>query len=205
VERPNAIGAEDAIDVVIAWVDGRDRKHRAKRRRFLANPGGDARPERRTADTRRFSDNDEIRFCLRSIRNYAPWVRTIWLVTDDQVPAAIDRQRAEQDNIRVVDHREIFRGHEELLPTFNSLSIETMLWRIEGLADRFLYLNDDMMFVGPVKPTDFFPVRVKSLSAAAGAAGTRCSKEETRSMAIASCRAQKCWAPPRSVSSPPAT
>jgi hypothetical protein len=156
VERPNAIGAKDAIDVVIAWVDGRDRKHRAKRRRYLADPGGDARPERGATDERRFSDNDEIRFCLRSIRNYAPWVRTIWLVTDDQVPAAIDRQRAERDNIRVVDHREIFRGHEELLPTFNSLAIETMLWRIEGLADRFLYFNDDMMFVGPVEPMDFF-------------------------------------------------
>jgi hypothetical protein len=31
-----------------------------------------------------------------------------------------------------------------------------MLWRIDGLADRFLYLNDDylnddMMFVGPVQ------------------------------------------------------
>ena len=102
------------------------------------------------------SDNDEIRFCLRSIRNYAPWVRTIWLVTDDQVPAAIDRQRAELDNIRIVDHREIFRGYEQLLPTFNSLAIETMLWRIKGLADRFLYFNDDMMLVGPVEPTDFF-------------------------------------------------
>jgi hypothetical protein len=31
-----------------------------------------------------------------------------------------------------------------------------MLWRIDGLADRFLYLNDDMMFVGPVQPADFF-------------------------------------------------
>jgi hypothetical protein len=31
-----------------------------------------------------------------------------------------------------------------------------LLWRIEGLADRFLYFNDDMMFVGPVEPTDFF-------------------------------------------------
>ena len=76
VERPNAIGAEDAIDVVIARVDGRDRKHRAKRRRYLADPGGDARPERGAVDERRFSDSDEIRFCLRSIRNYAPWVRT---------------------------------------------------------------------------------------------------------------------------------
>jgi len=46
-------------------------------------------------------------------------------------------------------------GHEQL-PTFNSLAIETMLWRIEGLADRFLYFNDDMMPVGPVKPADFF-------------------------------------------------
>ena len=113
-------------------------------------------PSGRPSDGRRFSDNDEIRFCLRSIRNYAPWVRTIWLVTDDQVPAAIDRRRAEQDNIRIVDHREIFRGYEQLLPTFNSLAIETMLWRIKGLADRFLYFNDDMMLVGPVEPTDFF-------------------------------------------------
>jgi hypothetical protein len=156
VERPNATGAEDAIDVVIAWVDGRDRKQRAKRRRYLANLGGDARPERGATDERRFSDNDEIRFCLRSIRNYAPWVRTIWLVTDDQVPASIDLQRAGQGNVHVVDHREIFRDHEQLLPTFNSLAIESMLWRIEGLADRFLYFNDDMMFVGQVEPTDFF-------------------------------------------------
>jgi predicted transcriptional regulator len=156
VERPNAIGAKDAIDVVIAWVDGRDRNHRTKRRRYLADPGGDARPERTATDDRRFSDNDEIRFCLRSIRNHAPWIRTIWLVTDDQVPAAIDRGMAERENIRIVDHHEIFRGYEQLLPTFNSLAIETMLWRIEGLADRFLYFNDDMMFVAPVEPTNFF-------------------------------------------------
>ena len=152
VERPMG----DAIDVVIAWVDGRDPEHRAKRKRYLADPGGDVKPERAANDERRFSDNDEIRFCLRSIRNYAPWVRTIWLVTDDQVPAAIDRRKAERHSIRIVDHREIYRGYEQLLPTFNSLAIESMLWRIKGLADRFLYFNDDMMLVGPVEPTDFF-------------------------------------------------
>jgi Stealth protein CR2, conserved region 2/Stealth protein CR1, conserved region 1 len=146
----------DAVDVVVAWVDGRDPEHRAKRKRYLADPGGDAKPERAANIERRFSDNDEIRFCLRSIRNYAPWVRTIWLVTDNQVPASIDRREAERHNIRIVDHREIFRGYEELLPTFNSYAIESMLWRIEGLADRFLYFNDDMMLVGPVEPTDFF-------------------------------------------------
>jgi Stealth protein CR2, conserved region 2/Stealth protein CR1, conserved region 1 len=152
VERPTG----DAIDVVVAWVDGGDPKHRAKRKRYLSDPGGDAKPERLATEERRFSDNDEIRFCLRSIRNHAPWVGTIWLVTDDQVPAAIDRRRAEQDGIRIVDHREIFRGYEQLLPTFNSYSIETMLWRIEGLADRYLYFNDDMMLVAPARPTHFF-------------------------------------------------
>src|SRR5215217_7380591 len=147
---------EDAIDVVVAWVDGSDRKHRRKRDRYLADPGADGQPERVASKDRRFSDNDEIRFCLRSIRNYAPWVRTIWLVTDNQIPGAIDRRKAERDNIRIVDHREIFRGYEQLLPTFNSYAIESMLWRVDGLADRFLYFNDDMMLVGPVAPTDFF-------------------------------------------------
>ena len=113
-------------------------QHRAKRRRYLADPGGDAKPERVANIERRFSDNDEIRFCLRSIRNYAPWVRTIWLVTDEQVPAAIDRRRAERENIRIVDHREIFRGYEQLLPTFNSYAIESMLWRIEEFGRALL-------------------------------------------------------------------
>jgi len=144
------------IDVVIAWVDGADPKHRAKRKRYLADPGGDADPERAATQDRRFSDNDEIRFSLRSIHNYAPWVRTIWLVTDDQVPAAIDREIAEHEKIRIVDHREIFRDYEKFLPTFNSRAIESMLWRIEGLADRFVYFNDDMLLVGPVESTDFF-------------------------------------------------
>jgi hypothetical protein len=146
----------DAVDAVIAWVDGADPEHRAKRRRYLAASRGGAKPERAATDARRFSDNDEIRFCVRSIRNYAPWVRTIWLVTDNQVPAAIDRWTAEQHNVRIVDHREIFRGYEQLLPTFNSRAIESMLWRIEGLADRVLYFNDDMMLVGPSQPIDFF-------------------------------------------------
>src|SRR4029450_11046491 len=98
VDPPRA----EAIDAVIAWVDGSDPTHRAKRKQYRADPGGNAKPERAAPDERRFSDNDEIRFCLRSIRNYAPWVRTIWLVTDDQVPAAIDRERAQHDKVRVL-------------------------------------------------------------------------------------------------------
>jgi hypothetical protein len=74
--QPEERSVGDAIDVVVAWVNGRDPKHRAKRKRYLADPGADTKPERAATDERRFSDNDEIRFCLRSIRNHAPWVRS---------------------------------------------------------------------------------------------------------------------------------
>jgi hypothetical protein len=55
-----------------------------------------------------------------------------------------------------VDHRVIFRGFEQALPTFNSLSIETLLWRIPGLSNQFIYFNDDEVLLRRVAPTDFF-------------------------------------------------
>ena len=58
--------------------------------------------------------------------------------------------------LRVVDHAEIFADFEHCLPTFNSLSISTVLWRIAGLADQFLYLNDDFCLLQPLRPEDFF-------------------------------------------------
>ena len=44
-----------------------------------------------------------------------------------------------------VTHDEIFPNKSHL-PTFSSPAIETHLHRIEGLADNFIYLNDDVMF-----------------------------------------------------------
>lgn len=143
------------VDVVIAWVDGEDPKHQAKRADYLA-PGAHPSIERVAAKARRFSNNDEIRYCLRSIRNHAPWVRKIWLVTDNQHPGCLDVELGKQYGVHIIDHKQIFHGFEGMLPTFNSLAIETMLWRIPALAERFLYFNDDMFLVNPVTPQDFF-------------------------------------------------
>ena len=54
--------------------------------------------------------------------------------------------------MHVVDHREVFAGYEQFLPTFSSRAIESMLWRIPDLSERFLYLNDDFMLLRPVTP-----------------------------------------------------
>lgn len=141
-------------DAVIAWVDGADPAHQAKREAALAGRET-VRRDRNGIEAKRFIQADELRFCLRSIRAHAPWIRVIWVVTDRQVPAWLDRERAVDDRIRFVDHLDIFPD-PDVLPSFNSLSIETCLWRIPGLAERFLYFNDDMLLTRATQPGDFF-------------------------------------------------
>lgn len=142
------------IDVVITWVNGDDPAHAAKREAYRILTG--KKPQTAATKARRFTDNGELRLCLRSIRTHAPWVRYVWLITDDQRPDWFDPEIASDHGVHLVNHRQIFAGHEDLLPTFNSLSIETMLWRIDGLAEHFIYFNDDFMLVGPCPRETFF-------------------------------------------------
>ncbi len=146
------------IDIVITWVDGNDPKHRAKRNSYLTDSKESVCDD--IAGATRYNSVGEIEICVASILRYAPFVRTIFIVTDSQNPELevfVEENFPESTtNIKIVDHREIFRGYEAYLPTFNSLSIETMLWRIEGLSERFVYLNDDMFLLGEVTENDWF-------------------------------------------------
>ena len=144
-----------SIDAVITWVDGADPAHQEKLERWLAQ-SGKTRPT--SAHRTRFNDAGEIDWCIRSILRFAPWFRKIHIVVDGQIPAILERLRASEfaDRFNVVDHRQIFAGFEQHLPTFNSRSIITMLWRIDELAENFVYFNDDMFLLRDVKPEDFF-------------------------------------------------
>lgn len=146
-------GAFPDMDAVITWVDGDDPAHRQKRQAYLG-----IRPEPGAADPTRFGDCGEIEYCVASLLRFAPWLRRIHIVSDAQTPALIERLRgsAFESRVRVVDHRSIFAGFEQFLPTFSSLSIESMLWRIPGLAEHFIYLNDDFQLLRAVAPGDFF-------------------------------------------------
>lgn len=145
------------IDIVITWVDGEDPALKEKRNTYLQQEG---KVPNVSSKARRFSDNGEILYCLQSIKTHMPWVNAIYIVTDGQIPACVQNNASAisgiKDKIRIVDHHEIFEGYEELLPTFNSLAIETFLWRIKGLSEKFIYLNDDIFFCGSVTPEDFF-------------------------------------------------
>lgn len=137
------------VDMVYLWVDGSDPSWRAKKAAISGeailhdNDGTDC--------DGRYVDNDELRYSLRSVELYAPWIRRIYIVTDNQLPLWLDTSNP---RIRIVDHSEILPP--EALPTFNSTVIEHALHRIPGLAEHFLYANDDMFFNRPVQPENFF-------------------------------------------------
>jgi hypothetical protein len=154
--RPEfATGAADdvrfPIDAVYTWVDGDDPDWLRRKNAALAALG---HREINTIATNqsRFISRDELRYSLRSVAAFAPWIRHIYLVTDDQIPPWLD---AGAPGLTVVSHRELFDG-TGVLPTFNSHAIESRLHRIPGLAEHFIYLNDDMFFGRPVLPTAFF-------------------------------------------------
>ena len=137
-----------AIDVVYTWVDGDDPEHAVKRARHR---GGSQDVNSRAANASRFTSHDELRYSLRSLEMYAPFVRHVHLVTDDQVPRWLN---TEAPGISVVDHRRIFEP--EALPTFNSHAIGARLHHIPDLAEHYLYFNDDVFLARPVQPSRFF-------------------------------------------------
>ncbi len=144
------------VDAVVTWVDGTDAVHSEKRLQHIQSLNGEVEEEAKHST--RFASSGEIEFCLRSLLQFAPWIRTIYIVTDGQVPSILSRLCDTSDGHRfcVVDHRDIFQGFEQYLPTFNSLTIESMLWRIPGLSEQFIYLNDDCMLLRPLAKEAFF-------------------------------------------------
>lgn len=136
------------IDLVYMWVDGNDPIWQAKRNAYIG-----VKEEKDTSINckGRYANNDELKYSLRSIEMYAPWIRKIFIVTDNQKPEWLNTRNPK---IKVVDHKEIMPA--ESLPCFNSSLIEHFLYKIPGLAEHFLIANDDTFINKEVTPNDFF-------------------------------------------------
>uniref|UniRef100_UPI003A5C89F2 highly active truncation of GlcNAc-1-phosphotransferase, S1S3,N-acetylglucosamine-1-phosphotransferase subunit beta n=1 Tax=Homo sapiens TaxID=9606 RepID=UPI003A5C89F2 len=153
------------IDVVYTWVNGTDLEllkeltelKRSKRDPLIPECQGKQTPEkdkcyRDDISASRFEDNEELRYSLRSIERHAPWVRNIFIVTNGQIPSWLN---LDNPRVTIVTHQDVFRNLSHL-PTFSSPAIESHIHRIEGLSQKFIYLNDDVMFGKDVWPDDFY-------------------------------------------------
>lgn len=135
----------DAVDAVYTWVDGSSETFRKDFAHHTSEAETDA------SSARRFRDNNELRFSMRSVTRFAPWIRRVHLVTNGDVPAWLDPHA---DRLALVRHDDIFID-PRVLPTFNSRAIELCLHRIPNLSRKFIYLNDDCLFGRPIARAAF--------------------------------------------------
>jgi hypothetical protein len=136
-----------SIDLVYLWVDGNDPKWQAKRNAFF---GGKAENTSSNFNGR-YINNDELKYSLRSVERYAPWIRKIFIVTDHQKPKWLD---ISNPKIQIIDQNDILPYKS--LPCFNSNVIEHFLYKIPNLSEHFLLSNDDMFLNKTVLPNTFF-------------------------------------------------
>jgi hypothetical protein len=145
------------VDLVTAWVDGSDPVHVATRARYSQD---DCDTHRDAVYETRFLDNGEIYYLIASILKYAPFIRRVYIITDNQKPRLLDSFAdaglCDRGFIELVSHDVIFDGLDVARPTFNSRVIEAAMWRIPGLSEHFIYANDDMFLNAPVSAGDFF-------------------------------------------------
>lgn len=137
------------IDMVYCWCDGNDPAFK-KRKNFYLGEETENHDDDSVGD-HRFVDNEELRYSLRSLEKYAPWIHHVYIVTDRQVPAWLNTA---YDKVTVVDHSEIMPA--DMIPCFAASTIERYIVNIPGLSEHFLYGNDDMFFGQNVTPEFFF-------------------------------------------------
>ncbi|WBX70089.1 Stealth CR1 domain-containing protein [Tenacibaculum retecalamus] len=141
------------IDAVITWVDGKDDLHHQKMLPYLKNKSVTKNKEFRT----RLDQVEEIKYAVNSILKYAGFIRNIFIVTDNQVPKFIkNKEEGTYENVFIIDHKDIFKEDSIYLPVFSNRPIEAKLYNIPGLAEHFIYLNDDMFLLKETKMSDYF-------------------------------------------------
>ena len=111
---------------------------------------------------KRLSNNNELKYSLRSVMKHAPWVNKIYIVMNP--PAKIPSWFNDEYKKKIVllDQTDTF-PKDYPLPCYNSNAIETTLPYIPELSEHFIYFNDDFFLGKDVKYTDFFTTDGKAL------------------------------------------
>lgn len=149
IKNDNDIIEDFPVDIVYLWCDSSDKVWLEKKNNELKKYGKSLDSD--SIGECRFINNDELKFSLRSLEKYAPWINNIFIVTDNQIPEWLD---VSNPKIHLIDHKDILPL--ENLPTFNASAIEAAIHKIPELSEHFLFANDDMFFGNYVDKSFFF-------------------------------------------------
>ena len=144
-----------SIDAVISWVDGNEPAYQHKLSSFCAQLGIE---QNKAVEPTRIQQSNEIYYCLHALRRFAPWIRTIYIITNQQIPPAVTAMQGTPfgNKIKIIDQNDLLREQNTQANLFNSISIEWLIWTIKDLSNEFIYLNDDFFIIRDVTPDDFF-------------------------------------------------
>lgn len=132
------------VDIVTPWVDDADPEWRREHDRYTATAIQDN-------SSARYREWDLFRYWFRSVEENAPWVNRVYLLTWGHLPPWLN---TEHPKLRIVRHEEFIPA--QYLPTFSANTIELNVHRIPGLAERFVFFNDDLYLTRPTRKEDFF-------------------------------------------------
>lgn len=135
------------IDFVITWVDMNDPKWKEEFAKYSNKPEN----TKNGVSDARFRDYGSLKYWFRGVEKFAPWVRKIHFVTSGQKPEWLDENNPK---INLVNHKDYIP--EQYLPTYNSVVIERYLHKIPGLAEHFVYFNDDFYIINHIGEERFF-------------------------------------------------
>ncbi len=135
---------QERIDFVMPWVDGADPAWLAELHKYAPEDALGAADER-------FRDWDNLRYWFRGVEKFAPWVGMIHFITWGHLPKWLNTAHPK---LHVVRHEDYIPP--KYLPCFSSHPIELNMHRIRGLAEQFVYFNDDFFLLRDVAPGDFF-------------------------------------------------
>lgn len=136
-----------SMDIVYLWCDLNDENFKKKKEECAKKYG----VEYNADNDCRYIDNDELKYSLRSLEKYAPWINNVFIVTDNQVPKWLN---VNHPKVKLINQNDILSKNAS--PTFNSNAIEHCIVNIPNLSEYFLYANDDMFFCSFITPEFFF-------------------------------------------------
>ena len=142
-------GQRRAIDLVVPMVFPNDPQWQQEYARYHGNASS-------TQKNVRWRSWGTERLMVECVMRFMPWVRHIHLLLsgESQEQPWMVELKMKSEKLKIHFHREFIPM--KYLPCFTSPTIEMFLHRIPGLAEHFIYANDDMFPLSPLEREDFF-------------------------------------------------
>lgn len=146
----------EPIDIVVTYLNSRDKKWNEDFNYYKnLELGLDIQKEtnKQAFGEERTREWDFFKYWFRGVEKNCPWVNKVFLIVQNEnhIPEWLDTNNPK---LRVVFHEDYIPS--ELLPTFNTMTIELYINRIKDLSNNYIICNDDFFFLNKIDKNRFF-------------------------------------------------